>query len=245
MVCPSLAQFFSNLSDADAKKVKAQSIILNIASGLNDLQRRSDLQNNEVTTNKELSAKKEKVARTERIATEIKREYETMKRHYENCNNQRVEYKEQVKELSFREKQHLSKIDELVKENEKMLEQNNMLKEQLKAKEENERRMITGIHALVERIFNCQALSHRIREFVRLAKSVERLNFFNFMKRKLPELPNPLPEVITSKINENAILEADAAGASIENMRFFDLENLCKRPDVTIDDVLNYTPQDE
>ncbi|XP_071709893.1 uncharacterized protein [Rutidosis leptorrhynchoides] len=65
MVCPSLAQFFSSLSDADAKKVKAQSIILNLASGLNDLQRLSELQNNEVTTNKELSAEKEKVARTE------------------------------------------------------------------------------------------------------------------------------------------------------------------------------------
>ncbi|XP_071704742.1 uncharacterized protein [Rutidosis leptorrhynchoides] len=69
MVCPSLAQFFSNLSDADAKKVKAQSIILNIASGLNDLQRLSDLQNSEVTTNKELSAEKEKVTKAKRIAT--------------------------------------------------------------------------------------------------------------------------------------------------------------------------------
>ncbi|XP_071733826.1 uncharacterized protein [Rutidosis leptorrhynchoides] len=201
--------------------------------------------NSEVTTNKELSAEKEKVTKAERIATEMKREYETMKRHYENCNSQRAEYKEQVKVLSFRETRHLSKIDELVKEKEKLVEENNILKEQLKAKEENEKRMITGIPALVERVFNCQALSHKIREFVHLAKSAERLNFFNFMKKKLPELPNPLPEVITSKINENAILEADEAGASIENIKFSDLENLCKRPDVTIDDVLNYTPQNE
>ncbi|XP_071734958.1 uncharacterized protein [Rutidosis leptorrhynchoides] len=238
MVCPSLVQFFSSLSDADAKKVKAQSIILNIASGLNDLQCLSELQSNEITTKKELSTEKEKITKLEQVATSLKRDYDMMKRHYENCNTQRAEYSKQVKELSFRENQHLSRIEELVKEN-------SALKEQLKAKEDNERRIIAGIPALVNRIFNYQALSHRIREFVRLAKSAERLNIFNFMKRKLPELPNPLPEVITSKINENAITEVDVAGASIENMRFSDLENLCKNPDVTIDDVLNYTPQNE
>ncbi|XP_071697274.1 uncharacterized protein [Rutidosis leptorrhynchoides] len=117
MVCPSLAQFFSSLSDADAKKVKAQSIILNIASGLNDLQRLSELQSNEITTNKELSAEKEKITKLEQVATSLKRNYDTMKRHYENCNTQRAEYSKQVKELSFRENQHLSRIEELVKEN--------------------------------------------------------------------------------------------------------------------------------